>query len=257
MDRLVRVPPLVAFNAAETFRHSGWASMRTKVWSALWSTHQRQSRRQAFAECGRCSYVLQSDTTPPEYRLAGSACHDRFCTPCANARSRRLASNCVARLAGQRARFLTLTLDDRIKGLRDKIAALYKSFHTLKRLAFWRSRVTGGVAFLELKWNEVPGRWHPHLHVLLQGTYLPHDLIKQAWQRITGGSFVVDIRNAGGSETVTRYVTKYACKPLNTTYMHDHELLCEAVKALRNRRMAIAFGDWKGVLLVDDVDETG
>lgn len=244
-------------NLARRFRHSGWQDLRTYVWEALWRTHQTQARRNSFADCGHGAYVLQSIESPGKYRVAGSTCHDRFCTPCATERSRVIATNVASKLGSDGCRFLTLTVREGADGLRPAIAHLYASFRRMQRKRFWTRRVTGGVAFLEIKWNEPSQRWHPHLHCLLHGKYLPHPEIKANWNAITGGSYIVDIRPCKGATAITRYVTKYASKPLNMTYATDMDRLCEAVVALKGKRICITFGSWKSVLLTDHLDDDG
>ena len=242
---------------ARRFRHNGWQQVRTIVYKALYATGQSLARYNAFSECGHGAYVLRSVDNPNRYRLAGSTCHDRFCTPCATERSRTIATNVAARLGTNGCRFLTLTVREGADGLRPAIAHLYASFRRLQRKQFWSARVTGGVAFLEIKWNEPSQRWHPHLHCLLHGKYIPHAEIKKHWHAITGDSYIVDIRPCKGVAAITRYVCKYASKPLNMTYANDFERLCEAVVALKGKRICITFGSWKSVLLTDHADEDG
>lgn len=250
-------PGLPIGTLARRFRHSGWQRVRTLVYDALWETGQSQARRTAFSECGHGAYVMRSIDMPGKYRLAGSTCHDRFCTPCATERSRTIATNVAARLGTQGCRFVTLTICEGADGLRPAIAHLYASFRRLQRKAFWSSRVTGGVAFLEVKWNEPSQRWHPHLHCLTNGKYMPQRDLSRLWRSITVDSFVVDIRACKGTQAVTRYVTKYASKPLNTSYATEPERLREAITALKGKRICITFGDWKGLKLVDHADEDG
>lgn len=242
---------------ARRFRHNGWQHLRTVVYKALWATDQTDSRRRAFSECGHGAYVLQSIDSPGKYRLAGSTCHDRFCTPCATERSRTIATNVAAKLGTDGCRFVTLTVREGAEGLRPAIAHLYASFRKLQRKRFWSSRVTGGVAFLEVKWNEGAGRWHPHLHCLTHGKFIPQRQLSLLWKEITHDSFIVDIRACKGAAAITRYVTKYASKPLNMSYANDFDRLCEAIVALKGKRICITFGGWKSVLLTDHADEDG
>jgi len=231
--------------------------LRAIVYKALWATGQSLARYNSFADCGTGAYVLRSVDNPNKYRLAGSTCHDRFCTPCAAERSRTIATNVAAKLGTDGCRFLTLTVREGADGLRPAVAHLYASFRRLQRKRFWTRRVTGGAAFLEIKWNQPSQRWHPHLHCLLDGKYLPHPTIKAAWNTITGGSYIVDIRPCKGPAAITRYVTKYASKPLNMSYASDFARLCEAIVALKGKRICITFGNWKSVLLTDHADEDG
>ena len=250
-------PELPLGNLSRRFRHSGWHHLRTYVWEALWRTRQTPARRNSFAECGHGAYVLRALDNPNKYRLAGSTCHDRFCTPCATERSRTIATNIAAKLAGSGCRFVTLTVREGADGLRPAIAHLYESFRKLQRKAFWSSRVTGGAAFLEVKWNQPSQRWHPHLHCLTHGKFIPQRDLSALWKTITGGSYIVDIRACKEASAITRYVTKYASKPLNTTYACDMDRLCEAVVALKGKRICITFGGWRSVLLTDHLDEDG
>lgn len=242
---------------ARRFRHNGWQHLRTIVYRALHATGQTLARRTSFSECGHGAYVLRSCESPNRYRLAGSTCHDRFCTPCATERSRTIATNVAARLGSSGCRFVTLTVREGSDGLRSAIAHLYASFRKLQRKRFWSSRVTGGVAFLEIKWNQGAERWHPHLHALTHGKYIPQRGLSALWRQITGDSFIVDIRACKGATAITRYVTKYASKPLNMTYAADFERLCEAIVALKGKRICITFGGWRSVLLTDHADEDG
>lgn len=250
-------PAMPPGTLARTFRHNGWQHLRTIVYRALHATGQTMARRTSFSDCGHGAYVLRSCDNPNKYRLAGSTCHDRFCTPCATERSRTIATNVAARLGTDGCRFVTLTVREGADGLRPAIAHLYASFRRLQRKRFWSSRVTGGVAFLEIKWNEATARWHPHLHCLTHGKFMPQRDLSNLWRQITGDSFIVDIRACKGATAITRYVTKYASKPLNMTYAADFDRLCEAVLALKGKRICVTFGGWRSVLLTDHPDEDG
>lgn len=237
------------------FRHSGWAGHRRLVYDALLRTAQSVGRICGFADCGCGSYVLKSTEDPPRYRVAGSSCHDRFCNPCATERARVIAQNVIDRLAGVRVRFITFTLRHSTEGLAELTDRLYTSFRSMQRTKLWRKHVKGGVGFLEVHFSERSESWHPHLHVLVEGTFIEKTALQRTWFDITGDSHIVDIRLPGGASNVARYVTKYASKPLNTSFIHDRHLLDEAIRALKGRRLCTTFGGWRGVLLVDKPDE--
>lgn len=152
---------------------------------------------------------------------------------------------------------ITLTTHEGYQGLGPAIDHLFSSFRKLQKTPIWKKYVKGGVAFLELKYNDKIEKWHPHLHALVHGSYFPHPQLKLAWLKVTGGSHIVDIRPAGGSDAIARYVTKYATKPMDIGYLRVPPLLDEAVIALRSRRMCTTFGNWRSVLLTDRDDEAG
>lgn len=245
----------LSWSKACVFRHSGWRHTRERVYQAMVDTEQPFSALYEFRGCGLHAYVLQSTEDPTKFRVAGSSCHHRFCLPCANERSRTIALNVLDRLGRQRARFLTLTIRSTTEGLTQLIDKLGRCFSELRRRPIWKERVTGGVSFLELKWNHKLQRWNVHLHAIVQGRYIEQGVISQLWKKITSDSIIVDIRAVKDNRTVTRYVTKYACKPLHHSVLHDDDKLREAIISLKGRRLATTFGDWRGVLLTPKPDE--
>lgn len=243
-------------NLSTIFRHSGWVHNRSLVAAALSRTNQSFSREHAFRECGSFSYVLRSLDDPDRYMIAGSACHDRWCQPCATTRATIVAGNVLDVVRNTEIRFLTLT----VRGhpdytLQRQLDRLYTSFGLLRRTKLWLDGVTGGVAFCELKWSERSGCWHPHLHVLIQGTWLDSVPLRAAWYRITGDSFELCIKRPANDERTARYVTKYAGKPLNNSFANRPSLLDEAVLTLFGRKLCLTFGSWRGLQLTARADE--
>jgi hypothetical protein len=135
--------------------------------------------------------------------------------------------------------------------LAEKLDKLRDSFAKLQRSELWKRRVTGGAAFLEVKRSGRSPNWHVHYHVLLTGRYIPHADLKHTWYNITKDSFVVDIRPGGGPTAVSRYVTKYASKPLSADVLRSPALLDEAITALHGRRLCQTFGGLRGVRLTE------
>jgi len=231
------------------FRHSGWHAHRVRVWQSLCRTAASSTRRCAFRDCGRHCYVLRSLKDPSKHVLAFSACHDRLCVPCANGRSKSIANAVAVRLHNATCRFLTLTLRSAGEPLAPLLDRLYDAFSRLKRTRFWRKRVGGGVAFLEVTRNPNTGFWHPHLHVLTHGTYIDQPQLQALWHRLTKTSHIVDIRLVRCPDHAIRYVCKYASKPCDPKLSHNPSTLDELTVALQGRRMVISFGDWADLKL--------
>lgn len=234
-------------NCAQAFRHGCWRPLRGRVLRALVETGQSINRRLRFATCGSTFHVLQSTTDPTKYRLAANACHDRFCLPCASERARIVAFNMQEHLATNPCRFITLTIKSDSEPLEELLEKLYSSFKRLRTHKTWKRTQAGGIAFLEIKWNDKTERWHPHFHVLAQGKFIAHDQLRKAWKEITGDSHIVDVRLVRDNRHATAYVTKYASKPFEAKMLRTYDRLCEAINALRARRMILTFGTWKGV----------
>ena len=231
------------------FRHSGWRHSRDLIRLALEATGTSAKRLSRWDQCGENAWVLRHPEQANRYRIAASYCHDRFCKPCSCARSNLAARNLRFRLGGAQHRFVTLTLQSTNQALCSLVDKLYRSFRRLRAQTIWKQKVDGGAAFLEIRWNENRQRWHPHLHMILEGRFLPQDLLSDAWKKATQGSSIVDIRKIANAETAARHVTKYASKPLSNTFLNRPDKLQEAIVALRGTRLALTFGTWRGFRL--------
>ena len=232
-----------------SFRHSGWHHDRDLIRLALESTGTSSGRLSRWDQCGENAWVLRHPEQANRYRIAASYCHDRFCRPCSNTRSNLAAQNLIRRLGSAQLRFVTLTLKSTVEDLCSLVDKLYRSFRRLRTHKIWNAKVDGGAAFLEVKWNEGSRRWHPHLHLIVEGRYLPQALLKDAWRKVTGNSTIVDIRPIPNGRSAARYVTKYASKPLSNTFLNRPDKLQEAIAALRGTRLALTFGTWRGFRL--------
>lgn len=244
--KLIRDP----HSLAVCFRHSGWQGDRVRIYEAFNRTAQPFSRQQNFENCGAHAHVLRSVDDPSVYRIAGSGCHDRFCLPCANERSRAIALNVIDIVKQRTLRFLTLTVKSNAEPLPFLLDKLHTSFQKLRRTKLWKKCVTGGVAFLEINWSLDRQRWHPHFHVLIEGSYLPYQQLKKLWFGITRDSFVIEIRIVHDSTQAAGYVTKYASKPFNKTFIAIPQRLDEAIVAIKGRKLLVTFGSWRGITLV-------
>lgn len=236
---------------AETFRHSGWARLRRRVHDAMDATGQSIARRDAFRTCGANCYVLQAKNDPTNLKLAASCCHDRFCLPCANSRSRTIAANVAPYLKGAPIRFITLTLRHNDSPLSVEIERLYRCFKELRKHPLWKNTQRGGAAFLEIKRSRDRKSWHPHFHVVSQGKFIDLARLQLLWKSITKDSWIVDVRLVRNAENVTQYVTKYASKPFDGTLFESPDTLAEAMIALQGRRMIVTFGNWKGLQMTE------
>lgn len=241
----LNVPPL-----NDAFRHRGWLANRLKVQDALIVTGQSSNRIERFAECGGNVWLLANTADPSEFRLQGNRCHDRFCVPCANENARKIKRVVLEWIKGKKLRFVTLTLKHHAEPLGELMDKLYDAFKRLRKTKAWTSRVAGGVAFFETTWGE-KNRWHPHLHVLVEGTYFPQIVLVNEWTRITGDSHVVDVRAVKDLQKTAEYVAKYTAKGWNQSVLAREDVLAEAVETLVGRRTATTFGTWRGFAMHD------
>lgn len=248
-------PPDDIAQVEVSFRHSGWWRQRNLIRGALEAVGVPEKRLQRFDMCGSSAWVVQDKNDPDHYSIASDHCRDRFCQACATERSNRVARNLTEAIGKHPCRFITLTLKTTNEPLAESLKHLYDSFARLRRTKLWTSAVTAGAASCEIKWNEGTNRWHPHLHLLVVGSYLPQKLLSEAWRVASRGSFVVDVRLVRDSNSAARYVSKYATKPLNSSFVAVPDRLQEAVLALKGRRLILTFGLWATLqLLAGDSD---
>jgi hypothetical protein len=211
------------------------------------------SRVEAFEKCGSCAFVYEATRGPADYCIRASHCHDRFCMPCASARSWAVAQEMQRLCHGKELRFITLTLQPRKgEGLREMLDRLYAGFRQLRRLDMWTEAVDGGVAVCEVKRTDAK-RWHPHIHILCEGRYIDQGHLSKAWRGITGDSYIVDVRMVRDVEGSVQEITKYAAKPMYAGFWTKPELLEESMMALKGRKLLTTFGTWYNA--ASDLDE--
>lgn len=237
------------------FRHGWWAQDRIRIRSALQSVFPNSKRLARFDTCGDAAWLFRSVADPSKIKVCSDTCRDRWCRACQRDRSGIIAGNLRDRLKGLPVRLITLTLRHRYQPLRSQVDRLLDHFRALRRKPVWADAIEGGVAFLEVTYNPDTNRWHPHLHVLCVGAWIPQSTLSATWDQITGGSFIVDVRTVRDLNQVASYVLKYATKPMNARlYRHPPKLL-EAIVALNGRHLCLTFGSFRGWSLTQQADD--
>jgi hypothetical protein len=160
-----------------------------------------------------------------------------------------VSSNLVKAVEGRELRFMTLTLRSTDAPLSEVITRLYRCFARLRRDRGVGSCMVGGLYFLELTLNNTTLQWHPHLHILYEGSYILLRTLTNTWHRITGDSFVVDLRAIRNSKMAAGYIAKYASKAIGSNVVFCPEKLAEAISGLAGRRVFNVFGTWKSMQL--------
>jgi len=246
----------VASRADSLIRHSGWRTRRQRTWDALLKIGVSGSRLDRFRECGSAHYI-QIQASTGEWRLSCNRCRDRWCIPCQADRGRVLAMALADRMTDATCRFVTLTLKHSHMPLADQIDRLYRCFATLRRRPMWMQCVNGGAAFLEIKRGERSGLWHPHLHLIVTGTYIDQRALSKVWYAVTGDSSIVDVRAIADPQGRARYVTKYVTKPADSSVYESTEDLMMMMVVLRGRRLCLTWGTWRDVPLTPQFESEG
>lgn len=225
------------------FRHSGWSLERRRVLAALEAARVGADRLDRFNHCGS-DCVCEYSPSTKRLRILGSYCGDRFCLPCAKARSKKIERALAARCASISPLFMTLTLRSTDDLLSDTLDHLLESFRRLRQTKLWRKSVKGGVGVIEIKVGSGSGKWHVHLHVLAESRFIDAYQLSENWKKATGGSFIVDVQRVSHNSRSVGYVAKYASKGWTAEVIRDHDRLIECVCALRGRRLLVTFGGW-------------
>lgn len=121
----------------------------------------------------------------------------------------------------------------------------------------------GGAATLEIKYTEpgnrkakdgstywYEGGWHPHLHIISEGSMITDHRLKDLWYGITGDSWECDCRRISADKDVAYYVGKYVTKGTNDAVWNDPARAAEFIKSAKGVRMCATFGTWRGYRLL-------
>lgn len=241
----------------QTFRHGYWSRVRPRVLTALAEADPGAVER--VSKCGSIAWVLRQPGDPPKYRLATNKCRCRWCQACADERRRSAAWKLEDHLKAEdrgTLRLLTLTLRSSRDTLAEQVDRLYDCFRRFRGRSKIKAAIAGGIAFLELTHSDKTQLWHPHLHVLFEGDFLPQALASTTWQECTGDSYIVDIR-ACKTRGAISYVAKYLGKAVPSKVWYQAALLVEAMIDLKGRKSHFTFGTWRGLRLSEQPEPEG
>jgi hypothetical protein len=261
------------------WRHGWWQEQRDELRAALVRTATPAKVLERWDCCGSDCWVMVHKKTG-DVRLSSNTCRNRWCLPCAISRANLIAGNLADELRRrrfQRFSHIVLTLASRPVPLRKQITRLYKCFRKLrdqrpawftrrerfksrkKKPTWWGWHVGGFAAFLEVTLNDDAGSrscglWHVHLHIIGQARFVPHDELSSLWNRVTGDSCVVDVREIKDVDGAAAEVSKYASKSvseLDGAIARDPNKLDELIRAYAGRRLCFTGGSWRGLNLAE------
>lgn len=174
---------------------------------------EHRERSWNLQDCRTRAWFIRHTETG-QVSVVANHCGLRWCPLCAQARSNYIRHSLSEWLShADHPKFLTLTLKHSSADLVNQVTRLYDSFRNLRRSKDFKKLVTGGVWFFQLCRNAQRGEWHPHLHCIVTGRYIPYQYLRKRWLEITGDSDVVDIRIITDPERVASEVARYASRP--------------------------------------------
>jgi hypothetical protein len=153
------------------------------------------------------------------------------------------AAACLERLHSDQLKLITLTLKSSAAPLSEQLTRLRSCFRRLRQRTVWRKHVAAGFAVIEFTFNSKIRHWHPHIHIIADSDYFPHEHLKNHWLSITQTSSIVDIRPCAKRLNITNYLAKYLGKPpALSKFDHETHRLLEFRTALDRSRLLIRFG---------------
>jgi plasmid rolling circle replication initiator protein Rep len=219
---------------------------------------------ESISTCG--SYLVFHDYFKiDETRLVGmTSCKKTLLCPfCAMRRAAKMVDAYLQRLEiiasqnnGLKAYLVTLTVKNG-EDLKERFSHLHGSlrkYNDLRRDAKKGNRAPvefnkalGAVGSFEFKRGQGSGLWHPHYHAVWLCKESPNShILSQEWKKVTGDSFIVDVREfqdqgdlVGGFLEVFKYALKFSDMPIEQNWL-GYELLS-------GRRLVNSFGLFRGV----------
>lgn len=248
--------PAYTNSTAQASIHRRFQTVRVQILDALDDSTFGPigKQRDRIALCALTPlFVLKSDG---KVGVVPGFCRQRMCPTCQHRRGRSLTLRIAAAAAVMNApRFITLTVRSCTDSLKHQLDRLYAWFRDLRRRDFWKAHVTGGVAVAEVTYNSQTGEWHPHLHIIVDGQFLPQAALANEWSDVNGGSPIVDIRAVYDRRNAAQYIAGYVAKP-HAVAGWPPAAINEFAYALHGRRMLIAFGTSHRIKVPEDECET-
>jgi REP element-mobilizing transposase RayT len=151
-------------------------------------------------ECGHCKRLVTA-------KLGCGKRFDYFCPECAKKwRTKTFVKYFRGVSAMSRPKFLTLTLRKNVGRVEARLMSIWEMkkylFKQLARMGYKIPMWCGVI--------EPPN----HIHMVIDCRYIPKHIIKDIWSRVTGDSFIVDIRQISSNDQkqIAAYIIKYLTK---------------------------------------------
>lgn len=225
---------------------------RRRIILALNDSYMRSTRRGAHriaACCDGASFFIDPATAKITPWL--SRCRHRICPYCSRTRSAHVARQLLAILNPMKApRHFVLTVKSIDKPLDDQLRTLRHDFARIRRRKFWQNAVAGGAYVIDITLNLKTLLWHPHIHIIADGTYFPQKLLRKLWHQITGSAEIVWVEAVHDYAGAARELAKYLGVPAGIDDLPPNKLR-DYVQAVSGQRMLQTFGNVHGLKLDD------
>ena len=217
------------------------------MYSELDILHNK-NRMSLLSKCRTFAWFARSTETG-RVHVCSNSCRQRWCPICSSSKANYIVKSLAPWVKTiKNPRFLTLTLKHSNAPLQIQISNLYKHFRNLRRDKQFKQYVKAGIWFFQVKLSKRGDQWHPHLHCLIQGKYMPQEWISRKWLKITKTSNIVDIRAVKNKSEVAKYVARYCARPAKLSKFPP-SLRQEIFEGLHGRRLCGKWGNLKEISL--------
>ncbi len=207
-----------------------------------------KNRVEALHKCRTFAWFARCTETG-RVHVCSNSCRQRWCPICTGTRSNYIVRSLEEWIQNvKNPRFMTLTLRHTNAPLVHQIESIYKFFRYLRRDKQFKQFVQGGVWFFQVKLSKRSDQWHPHIHCIIQGRYMPKGWLSRKWKQITKTSTIVDIKAIKNKSEIARYVARYCARPAKLSE-YPVELRVEIFEAMHSRRLCGVWGHARGVRL--------
>jgi hypothetical protein len=266
---------------------------RYELQDALVETLKDTKYRYRVESVAQCHRMFRGRTCRGGHSWAKAAksCGLRLCPHCCRQRATEVAARLQPFLAQKpenSLRYMVLT-DVNCADLDEGRELIFAAFARLRRSKQWKDNVKGCVTAFEATYNprcdcglrksehhargqawacdfeeavEQINPWHPHLNVLAEGEYFPHEELAQLWEWATDGrAKVVHISavtcgfvdlEEGGMSKAARELVKYITKP--SDLVGRPVAMEQFLDAVYGRRLLRTYGTFYGLKLEEDVE---
>jgi hypothetical protein len=192
--------------------------------------------------CGRRLLKLSCAGESRSFALAES-CKSRVCPDCQKRHAAKMRREFVKLIGSWRKRpgqaVMLLTLTFRSSGGRIVGSDIRRGFREVRKLVrefYPKSAGCGAIGVAE-----IGGHNNLHVHLIVGGGFVSQRALSERWLRITGNSYVVDIRAVRGVARAVGYVLKYMGKVPDYV---DPVSYVDLLRALKGTRRMHTFGVW-------------
>jgi hypothetical protein len=236
------VQQLLVTTEAQERIHAQTSQVRASLIQAFVLSEDAKLRRRAerLSECCKWPLLFVDGNDRPHMSL--QRCRDRLCPVCSKIKSRQTAARVEEIVQAMDApRFVTLTVSNLGRNLKECTDHLVNSFRELRRSKLWKQQVDAGVWTIEAKQGSQENTWHVHMHMIIDSGFIDQSELSSAWLKVTHDSKIVDIRKVNSVKDAARYIAKYIGKPAQFDRFSQDEIVAYAT-AMKARRLLGTFG---------------